>query len=78
VVFGEAADEIAADIGAEGVAYERAAGLAEAVTRSAHTAAPGVAVILSPACASFDEFADYADRGRTFRGLVEALAGEVA
>jgi UDP-N-acetylmuramoylalanine--D-glutamate ligase len=78
VVFGEAANEVARDIGAEGVAYERAAGLAEAVTRSTRVAVPGAAVILSPACASFDEFADYADRGRTFRGLVEALAGEVA
>ena len=78
VVFGEAADEIATDIGAEGVVYERAAGLAEAVTRSARTAAPGTAVILSPACASFDEFADYVDRGLAFRGLVDALTGEVA
>jgi UDP-N-acetylmuramoylalanine--D-glutamate ligase len=33
-------------------------------------------VLLSPACASFDQFADFEARGDAFRALVEALPGE--
>ena len=35
---------------------------------------PGEVVLLSPACASFDMFADYQDRGRQFKSLVQGLA----
>jgi UDP-N-acetylmuramoylalanine--D-glutamate ligase len=48
-------------------------GLAEAVRRAAALAMPGDTVMLSPACASFDMFRDYADRGRQFQALVHAL-----
>jgi len=44
----------------------------DAVAQAAEAAAYGEAVVLSPACASFDQFRDYADRGDTFRRLVEA------
>ena len=37
-------------------------------------AAPGEVVLLSPACASFDQFRDYEARGDAFRAAVEALA----
>ena len=52
-----------------------AASLDEAVGLCARLARPGDAVLLSPACASFDMFADFADRGRRFTARVEeALA----
>jgi UDP-N-acetylmuramoylalanine--D-glutamate ligase len=47
--------------------------LAAAVQQAVRYAVPGDTVLLSPGCASFDEFADYAARGRRFRELVEAL-----
>ena len=45
----------------------------EAVTRGFEAAASGGVVLLAPACASFDWFADYAERGRAFKQEVEEL-----
>jgi UDP-N-acetylmuramoylalanine--D-glutamate ligase len=50
-----------------------AATLRDAVDLAAQGALPGDVVLLSPACASFDMFADYQDRGRQFKALVHAL-----
>jgi UDP-N-acetylmuramoylalanine--D-glutamate ligase len=47
--------------------------LDEAVARAAAAAMPGETVLLSPACASFDQFKNYAERGRAFQALVRAL-----
>jgi UDP-N-acetylmuramoylalanine--D-glutamate ligase len=48
--------------------------LVTAVNEAAQAAAPGEVVLLSPACASFDQFRDYEARGDAFRAAVEALA----
>jgi len=74
IVFGEAAEEIAGDLQATGVAFERADRLADAVRMAAGLAKSGGAVVLSPACASFDEFSGYAERGSVFRRLVNEMA----
>ena len=50
-----------------------AADMAAAVARAWELAKPGEVVLLSPACASFDMFRDYAHRGETFQKLVEEL-----
>jgi UDP-N-acetylmuramoylalanine--D-glutamate ligase len=51
----------------------RAASLAEGVRVAVASASPGDVVLLSPGCASFDEFQSYAQRGETFRHLVRNL-----
>ena len=53
---------------------ERSGDLATAVRAAAAAAQPGEVVLLSPACASFDQFRDYEARGAAFRAAVEALA----
>jgi len=52
---------------------ERCASLEEAVERAARAARPGDAVLLSPACASFDMFRDYRHRGEAFAAAVRRL-----
>jgi len=75
VLIGEAADLIAAAMG-EGARPETAATLPEAIARAAELAQPGDAVIMAPACSSFDMFDDYAHRGRVFRETVLAMRRE--
>jgi UDP-N-acetylmuramoylalanine--D-glutamate ligase len=54
-------------------AIESVTTLADAVRRAASRARDGDTVMLSPACSSFDQFKDYAERGRVFQELVRAL-----
>jgi len=71
-LIGEAAPRLGSDL--EGtVELHECATLERAVARAAEAAEPGQVVLLSPACASFDAFADYEDRGRRFRELVAEL-----
>ena len=54
---------------------ERCELVSEAVSRAHAAAQPGDVVLLSPACASFDQFRDYEKRGEHFRQMVGVLTG---
>jgi UDP-N-acetylmuramoylalanine--D-glutamate ligase len=78
VLIGEAAERIAAALPAS-LPVKRAASMEEAVSTAAGLARPGDAVVLSPACSSFDMFRDYAHRADVFRAAVRVqIAGEAA
>ena len=72
-LIGEAAHEIAAAFAAEDVDYVVANDLGTALANAASTASAGDVILLSPACASFDQFRDFEARGDAFRALVETL-----
>ena len=74
-LVGEAADELERALRSVDVPLERCGNLAGAVERAAAAAEPGEIVLLSPACASFDEFRDFEHRGEEFRRLVQKLTG---
>jgi UDP-N-acetylmuramoylalanine--D-glutamate ligase len=80
-LIGEAAEEFAATLGA-GVPHEITGTLDKAVAAAAHDAAASAArepvVLLSPACASFDQYRNFEVRGDAFRGLVLELPGIVS
>ena len=73
IVLGESAEAIARAITGVGPT-SRVSSLAEGVALATDLAGPGDVVLFSPACASFDMFRDYRDRGQQFRELVNALA----
>jgi UDP-N-acetylmuramoylalanine--D-glutamate ligase len=73
-LIGEAADVLAADLAPAGVALERCGDLEHAVAAARAAARPGSVVLLSPACASYDQYPDFEARGEHFR----ELAGEAA
>ncbi len=71
-LIGEAMEPFAAEIG-DALPVDLSGDMATAVAQAAAAAKPGDIVLLSPACASFDQFTDYEQRGDVFRGLVQAL-----
>jgi UDP-N-acetylmuramoylalanine--D-glutamate ligase len=72
ILIGEAAEKLAAALAGR-VDVERAPGIDAAVRRAAELARPGEVVLLSPACASQDQFRDFEERGERFRQAVAAL-----
>jgi UDP-N-acetylmuramoylalanine--D-glutamate ligase len=72
VLIGEASDAIAKAIG-DRVPFRRASSMEEAVRLGAELARSGDAVLLSPACSSYDMFRDYKHRGDEFARIVRAL-----
>jgi UDP-N-acetylmuramoylalanine--D-glutamate ligase len=73
-LIGAASDELATALDNARRAYARAGDLATAVVQAAVDAEPGDVVLLSPACASYDQFANFEERGDRFRHLVGELA----
>jgi UDP-N-acetylmuramoylalanine--D-glutamate ligase len=74
VAFGEAGPQIRDDLQADVPVEHVAGGFDEVVWRAAQLARPGDAVLLSPACSSYDMFENYEERGRRF---AELARGEV-
>ena len=75
-LIGAVADRLAAELAPaveSGVELHRCRDLEDAVRRAAAAARPGEVVLLSPACASFDAFRDFEERGERFRQIVEGL-----
>jgi UDP-N-acetylmuramoylalanine--D-glutamate ligase len=75
VAIGEARPMVKAAL-QEVVPVTEAGSLAEAVRKAWDLAVPDGVVLLAPACASFDMFADYAERGRRFKEEVRKLIAE--
>ncbi|MGB9885538.1 MAG: UDP-N-acetylmuramoyl-L-alanine--D-glutamate ligase [Moorellales bacterium] len=77
ILLGEAAPLIEAAARAAGLEeISRVPGLEAAVARARDVARPGEVVLLSPACASWDMFTNYEERGELFKRQVRALAGD--
>jgi UDP-N-acetylmuramoylalanine--D-glutamate ligase len=72
-LIGEAADELAEALAGAGARFTHSGDLETAVRDAFADAEPGDVVLLSPACASYDQFSDFEARGASFRELVEAL-----
>jgi UDP-N-acetylmuramoylalanine--D-glutamate ligase len=72
-LLGPAAEPIGRSLSGVDVSVVRCADMADALARAARAAQPGQTVLLAPACASFDAYRDYEERGRDFRRLVEEL-----
>jgi len=73
VALGESADKVYEALGAEAAERATAQSMKEAVEIAHGFAEPGDAVLLSPACSSFDMYENFEERGDTFRRLVKAL-----
>ena len=74
-LVGEAIDEIAVALDAHGVPHVVTGTVARSLQEARADASPGDVILLSPACASFDQFTSFEHRGEEFRRLVQKLSG---
>jgi UDP-N-acetylmuramoylalanine--D-glutamate ligase len=72
-LIGEAANELAVALELAGVDHVQSGDLATAVRKAAGEAREGAVVLLAPACASYDQFRDFEERGDEFKRLVGEL-----
>jgi UDP-N-acetylmuramoylalanine--D-glutamate ligase len=74
-LIGEATEQLVDALSATGIPIEPCGDLPTAIARAHGDARSGEIVLLSPACASFDQFRDFEHRGEEFRHLVQNLTG---
>ena len=74
-LIGEAAEPLSVDLAYANVPFLISVTLERAVAEAASAASAGDVILLSPACASYDQFGDYEQRGEEFRRLVQNLEG---
>ncbi len=72
IAYGESGELVERDLGGQ-VPLERGTTFEDVVARARRAARPGDAVLLSPACSSYDMFKNYEERGAIFRTLVEQM-----
>jgi UDP-N-acetylmuramoylalanine--D-glutamate ligase len=77
IAFGEAGRTIADELGRAIAVQHETGAFADVVARARRLALPGDVILLSPACASFDMFRDYEERGRQFKELAMSGGGAV-
>ena len=77
VLIGRAAPELAEVCLGAGVPVHHAVSMEDAVALASRLARPGDTVLLAPACASFDQFSDYAERGERFAAAVREIAPRI-
>ena len=75
-LIGEAAERLARDLAGAGVELVPCGDMEHAVAEASRRARAGEVVLLAPACASFDQYRDYEERGEHFRALVRGLTGK--
>jgi UDP-N-acetylmuramoylalanine--D-glutamate ligase len=75
LAYGESAPIVQADLGGVVPVERLGSSFEEVVARARALARPGDAVLLSPACSSYDMFDNYEQRGREFKRLAAALGG---
>jgi UDP-N-acetylmuramoylalanine--D-glutamate ligase len=74
-LVGEAGAEIGQAFARRGIAVEDSGTIPAAVIAAAGTAVAGEVILLAPACTSFDQYANFEERGEDFRAAVQSLTG---